>query len=527
MAPVTERRQRWEVVGLLGALALLVGLTYADYGITWDETVELFRRHKGPRTLAFWLDGFDPDNAPFDTGHNPFVWFVYYSLFRMMETLGVAPAQIEAYHLFTGLIGVLGIGFAYRVARQLMPHRWALAAALLVALTPRLCGHAFGNFKDIPFAVAWLASLDTLLRAVAAPTRRNVLWHGVAIGALIVQRIGGLMFAPLSLLGLVLALRSPASPGVSALARHALIAVCIALGLHYVSYPYLLLRPIDGLVRLISIQSAFAWDGVTLTLGIPMAAEGLPVWYGAIWLLVTLPEVVLGGLVAGTAAALLRRRPHFRRRPPSAALGLTIASALLPFAWISLSRAPIYDGARHLLFVIPPLVLLAMVGWRTLQSHLRGPAIPVILAASGLVLAVQIVRLHPYQTVWFNSLVGGLDGADERWTLDYWATTAKASADWLGEHGQAPRTLCVVGALEDTWRVYLPDDWSIEDENDAGGCSRTAHYLWSYSRNDELRQSAAFAAGETRWSEVFRVERSATPLGILWRNDRPVTGLER
>ena len=34
--------------------------------------------------------------------------------------------------------------------------------------------------------------------------------------------------------------------------------------------------------------------------------------------------------------------------------------------------------------------------------------------------AVTLVRLHPYEYLVYNSLVGGLDGASRRYDLDYW-----------------------------------------------------------------------------------------------------------
>lgn len=46
----------------------------------------------------------------------------------------------------------------------------------------------------------------------------------------------------------------------------------------------------------------------------------------------------------------------------------------------------------------------------------------------GLTLAtafVQHVRLHPYQSTYFNALVGGVAGADGRYETDYWLSRYK------------------------------------------------------------------------------------------------------
>ncbi len=510
-------KDRRELAALVGGLLLLVVLVFDDFGVTWDETVELYQRHKGPRTLAFWQQlltgaGVDPYNAPFDTGHNPFVWFVYYSLYSFWSAVGGAPAQIDAYHLFTALVSVVGVVFAYRVAATLLPHRWALVAAVLVAVSPRLLGHAFGNFKDIPFAVAWLAALDTLIRAVEAPSRRTVLWHGVAIGALLVQRIGGLLFAPLSLLGFVLVARRAADR--AALLRWAASAMVLALGIHYLSYPYLLLHPIDGLVELFETQASFDWHGVTLTLGDPIGIERVPRWYAVVWLWVTTPEVT-----------------PVRARPSTSTV-LLLLSALFPLAWITASRAPIYDGARHILFVVPPLTVAAVVGWHALHRRLaidalRARIVPSVLVLAIVWLAVANARLHPYQAVWFNQTTGGLDGAAGRWTLDYWATTTAEVSAQLSDASE-PRTLCVVGALENGFRLYLGDGWDVQDEDEAGICDPYVHYLFGYSRNRILEETAAFVTERPgRWEVAYRVERAGIPLAILWRNTRPLNATPR
>jgi hypothetical protein len=41
---------------------------------------------------------------------------------------------------------------------------------------------------------------------------------------------------------------------------------------------------------------------------------------------------------------------------------------------------------------------------------------------------VEMVRLHPYQYVHFNHLVGGIEGADNKFMLDYWGLSFKQAA---------------------------------------------------------------------------------------------------
>jgi hypothetical protein len=45
--------------------------------------------------------------------------------------------------------------------------------------------------------------------------------------------------------------------------------------------------------------------------------------------------------------------------------------------------------------------------------------------------AIEMVRLHPYQYVYFNHLAGGARGADGRYMLDYWGLALKQASTEL------------------------------------------------------------------------------------------------
>ena len=81
---------------------------------------------------------------------------------------------------------------------------------------------------------------------------------------------------------------------------------------------------------------------------------------------------------------------------------------------------------RHFLFTMPPIAVLAGLGIDGMLSRLwvRGP----LAAAFGLALvlldlgwnATTLYRLHPDEYLFFNPLVGGLQGASRRYDTDYW-----------------------------------------------------------------------------------------------------------
>ncbi|HMA55360.1 MAG TPA: hypothetical protein VKP52_01335, partial [Pseudolabrys sp.] len=77
-------------------------------------------------------------------------------------------------------------------------------------------------------------------------------------------------------------------------------------------------------------------------------------------------------------------------------------------------------GLRHFLFVVPAFAVLAGIGFDALLDRVQSRTRVVVgttIAAFVLWNASVLVRLHPYQYLYFNQLVGG---AARRFDMDYW-----------------------------------------------------------------------------------------------------------
>jgi hypothetical protein len=115
---------------------------------------------------------------------------------------------------------------------------------------------------------------------------------------------------------------------------------------------------------------------------------------------------------------------------------------LLPIVLVTVKRSTLYDGWRHLLFVYPPLVVLAAAGWTSALAAARLSraarlAVMAVLVAGLVEPLVFIVRNHPHEIVYFNALAGGPRGALGRFELDYWANSFRQAAGWCEELARA------------------------------------------------------------------------------------------
>jgi hypothetical protein len=445
-------RDRWDqaTAALLALLALLTLATFRDFGATWDEESQ---RKIGLATVAWFESGFQDRSAIELSRPDGLYLHLYGGLFEAVAELAVRASPFEAYetrHLVGALWGLAGILGTLLLARRLAGPRAALAATLLLAATPMWWGHSFANSKDIPFAapLPWiLLALLRLADQLPRPTLPRTLAAGVALGAALGVRPGGL---PL-LVGIaagVLGLRAfpvlraaPAGERLAAALRTgaALLGlVAVAWALMLSTWPWGQLNPLSGPVEASAASGAFRWNGLVRFGAEWIPAADLPRSYAPTWFLLTLPESWIVALGAGAFGLWRWRRGRgIRDGWDARALDLLIVLGvgLAPLAAVVALRPRLYDGVRHLIFVLPPLAAAAGAALSAVSAsaHRVGrAALPGAFALALALTATDMVRLHPYQYVYFNRLfAGGVAEGIAAYEGDYWGASLREGMRWI------------------------------------------------------------------------------------------------
>jgi hypothetical protein len=101
-------------------------------------------------------------------------------------------------------------------------------------------------------------------------------------------------------------------------------------------------------------------------------------------------------------------------------------------------KAVLFDGMRHFIFLLPlAAVTAALVADRTWMSLARfryRKPIYVVLALYGFAHVSVMTMLHPDQYVYYNSFVGGVAGAEQKFKLDYWANSYAEAVQGLEDY---------------------------------------------------------------------------------------------
>jgi Flp pilus assembly protein TadD len=95
----------------------------------------------------------------------------------------------------------------------------------------------------------------------------------------------------------------------------------------------------------------------------------------------------------------------------------------------------VYNDARHVLFALPPLIVLCAVTFesilRTGASKLAKVTFAVVLACTMVEPLYFMVRNHPNQGVYFSPLIGGVNGAWQRYETDFWGNSTRQAVEWI------------------------------------------------------------------------------------------------
>jgi hypothetical protein len=507
----------------LALAALLVLFTFSDYGVTWDEDVHNWY---GILALNYYLSLFADQRA--------LHWLNLYNYGAAFDMVAAAlnrfsPLGVyETRHLLNGFIGILGLAGCWKLGRALGGPRAGFFALIFLLLTPNYYGQMFNNPKDIPFAVGGVWATYYMVRILPALPRPKLpllLKLGLAIGLALGVRAGGLLF--LCYLGLLLVL----STGWQAAAARRLSVVfaagwtslwgvllpvaAIGFAVMLVFWPWGQHDPIGNPLRALAFFSHETFPFNTLFDGRFVPASDLPWEYLPTYILLALPELVLVLLIAAPVlAAIALTRPGFGWRREAVLgfflLGFTI---VFPVVYAIAIKAVLFDGMRHFIFVLPSIAVAAGLTMdraaRLLSEVPYRQAIYAALGLYGVAHVATMVLLHPDQYVYYNAFVGGVDGAQRKFKIDYWANSYAEAV-----HG-----------LE----TYLQNQYGAEFEEReftvavCGPPVSAAYYFPGNFRFVHRRDQADFFIAFTKDNcdralpgrEIYRVERMGALLSVV------------
>jgi hypothetical protein len=130
---------------------------------------------------------------------------------------------------------------------------------------------------------------------------------------------------------------------------------------------------------------------------------------------------------------------------------LFILLFVVPLAAVIVLNSALYDGWRHLYFIYAPFLLIAMTGAARLLGLMEEARsgrerraalfIAAVIALGIISTPYQMIRYHPFQNVYFNTLAGNNVG--QIFELDYWGLSFRKGLEYIVKSDKRP----IIGLL--------------------------------------------------------------------------------
>lgn len=519
-------------------LFLTVGiLTLKDYGISWDEPVHYQR---GQAYLWYFLTGqknyqklpfYDLRKAQndsryherslfqiedilrvgkhpidFDRGHPPtadilssFFNFVFY------QKLGIL-GDIESYHLFVVFMSALTVSLVFLFASEIFGNWAGIFSAIFMATYPLFWSESHFNIKDPPVTAFVTASFYFFWKGIKKNRLLFIIISSIFAGLALGVKFNILFFAPLYLWFAIKSVKNNKK-----LLIGFLFFPLIMYGLFYAFWPYiwgdLIARTLQtfGYYEKVGIGYLYQENFV---LG-PFSL------YPLYWIFITTPLVTLISVFLGLLTLYLGRKKH------SDFLVFILFWLILSVGRVSIAKMSIYGGVRQIMEFIPAISILAGIGCSVFLKKIPIRLLGLILVC--IILIVPLWKLHPYESVYFNSLIGSLGKAMGKKIPaagNTFGMAYKEGVDWVNAYAPRNSKLAIIQGAMANLPLYKIRSDIIYDNKNFSGIDKKGEYLMEVNYVQEINSyHYVWNYCKKFLKPVYEVKVDGGVVLTIWKND--------
>lgn len=508
--------------------------TLKDYGISWDEPTH-FKR--GQAYLWYFLTGDndyrklsqqrrsiyqdDKYNSRFyklvDGGHPP-LSDILSSATNMIfyQKLGLL-GDIESYHFFEIVVASLGVGVVFAFVYESFGLMSAFFSTLFFASFPLFWAESHFNIKDPIETSMIILTLYFLWKGFKDKSTFLIFFSSIFAGFALGTKFN-VIFLPFIVLPWLLFIFKIHEKEFMVFIKtkkfifSSILYPLVVFGIFYLSYPFLWQNPIANIGKVLTFYQENALDPA-------FANAALLDWpfYAIRWIFLTTPPLVL----LGFALCLF-----FAKKLASKHCGFLF----LIFLWfgVTILRASIpgvniYGGVRQIMEYIPPLSILAGVGFAQVLASKNNITILGSFLIGIILSVAPLVYLHPNENVYFNFLAGGLKGAIDSGIPAAGNSFGNAyyqGVSWLNVNVEKGTKLTLLqGTAVNIPKTKLRSDIYFSGDYFSGS-NRQGEYLMELTFNWEHRQNFyAWEYVDKFLEPVYEVKADGVTILKIWKND--------
>jgi hypothetical protein len=227
-------------------------------------------------------------------------------------------------------------------------------------------------------------------------------------------------------------------------------------------WPYLWGAPIDHFLKSFSMMSRFPWYGSIMFNGLTYPSVSLPKSYLPVLLSIQLTEPIPILFVFGLILAV---KDVFFQESKWKIWILVLLWFFVVFFYVVGFNPILYDNFRQLLFIVPPIFILSGQAVAALLELIKPKLLYWVVAVLLIIPGIcSIIFLHPYEYIYYNSYVGGVNGAFRQYENDYMITSFYEAAEYINSHAEKNARVLVWGNSLIVSRIAR-DDLIIESDH--------------------------------------------------------------
>ncbi|MEQ8323771.1 MAG: tetratricopeptide repeat protein [Vicingaceae bacterium] len=426
---------------MLSILALLIPLMSFDFGITWDERMSI----QYSRDMMRYFATMGRDKTCLDLSIPLYSHMIYYgNVFGLITSSlhKILPLDIIVIrHVLCSFFGFLTVFYISRQARLIKGYGLALLTIILLVFSPRFFGYIMNDFRDTTFMLGVVAScyyFDHVRRRLPNWSWFIAFKAAAAVFLASSVRIGGMILIPIFLIVLLLGLwehkkqwKQYAINAAITLAYISIISYVLVVSFWPWAHENILIRPFQAVLKFSDLRLLLNYQ---LFKGSLIPNFQVPWDYLFTWIGITSPLVVLLGLFFSVLVI-------FRKTTSGPNdLMLPILAVVIPLLAYLIGVRNLYDGWRHFLFLAPYMALFAAIGWVGILGQFKkdlAKKVVLLVMTTMLFLPLKSMVLnHPFHTLYFNEIIGGIKGAYGAFELDMDGNSLRNAAEWFNEYAE-------------------------------------------------------------------------------------------
>lgn len=521
-------------------------MTLKDYGVGVDEPLHF---HRGQAYLHYYLTGerqFTNINSYYENnslsadywlnndGGHPILNDMLASLSNhiFFQQLGIL-GDIESYQLFNILSAAISVFIVTLFSFKTYGFFASLIAGLSLASFPLFFAEGHFNVKDPAQTAFFSLTIFTFWMSLKRGDWRFLLLSICSFGIALSMK-WNILFLPVIIVPyLILRYLSVIKKGprsfftaIGKIPKYYLILLffspLIIFSIFFASWPFLWQDPIGNIWEVIKwhemLGTGYTHDGIFVL--------GHFNIYAIYWIYATTPPWMLFLTIIGIFFTL----KNGGKDEKTALLWLFWLT--VPIIRVSLPDTVIYGGIRQIMEFIPAMALFSGLGALALQqwfvSKLKSNSISRSIIYTLLLLGFLphlfvMVKLHPNQNVYVNSLVGGLNRVRDL-NIPYWGNSFGNGywqmMQWLNKNAEPNSKVALVqGTGLNIPKIKLRFDIAYSNAY-WSGINRKGEYLMELTHQDSVKlYPYAWEYIEKFLEPVYEVKVDGVAIAKIWKND--------